>query len=98
MEGGDQFFLKDGLQVDQQVGAAYDIKPRKRRVPEHIMCGKNAEVADTFYNAVMPVNLYKKAAEPIGWDHFHFVDGINTKPRFIHRHLAEIGGEDLYRS
>ncbi len=92
----EDLFLKHTLQIDQEIAAAYEVNPAKRRVFENIVIRENDHFPDCRGNLILLALSLEVSAEPfragVGSDALRIepVGGV------FDRLLVNIGCEDLY--
>ena len=53
MEQGDQLSLQVGAHVDHAIATTDQIEPRERRILDHILFGKDQDIADGLLHAIV---------------------------------------------
>ena len=97
MQDGHQILLEDRLEIDQQVAAADQIHPGKRRISGDVVPGEHAHVADRLGDTVLAVDLVEVAPQPLRRDVVGDALGIETQAGTLDAYGIQIGREDLYR-
>ena len=94
----DQLLLQITVQIDQHVAATDEVEFGKRRVFDHVLLGKNQQIADAPNDAKGAAVrfLSEKARQPLRGDIGGDVGGIDTGAGRFDGSTVNIGGEYLY--
>ena len=69
MKQGDELLLQLAAHIDQQVAATDQIEFGERRILDHVLLGKDQQIADDLVDAIGAVRiLAEKARQPLGRD------------------------------
>src|SRR5688572_31886371 len=71
------------LEIDEQIAAAHEIKPRERRIARYVVAGENAQIADAFGDVVATVLFDKEARQTLARNLFGDVLEVNPEPCFL---------------
>ena len=98
VEQGDELLLQFPAHVDQQVAATDQVELGKRRVFDHVLLGKDQQVADAFVDAVgAAVRLLgEKARQPLRRDVGGDAGGIDAGAGLFDGPAVNVGGKDLH--
>ncbi len=95
MKQRDDFFLNNRLEIDQQIAAADQIKPGKRRIAEQVVGRKHHQLAKFTGNTVeVSPLLFKISLQAFLADVCQALLLIKTLRRRIQRRFMDIGGKD----
>ena len=95
----DELLLQFRPHVNEQVAAADQVNPGKRRVLDHVLLGKDQQVADVLVNPIdAAVRLRReKPRQPLRRHVHRDARRIESRPRRGDRPAVDVGGEDLHR-
>ena len=95
----DERLLQFRPHVNEQVAAADQVNPGKRRVLDHVLLGKDQQVADVLVNPIgAAVGLGReKPRQPLRRHVHRDARRIESRPRRGDRPAVDVGGEDLHR-
>src|SRR6266852_4865899 len=97
MEERQDPLLQRDVEVDQQVAAANQIEPRKRRVAKNIVLGEDTQLANGLADLILAVDLGEKAAQALGADVDGDVFEIRPRASFLQRGVVNVRGQQLDR-
>lgn len=96
MKQWDKFLLQLAAEVDEQVAAADEVQLRERRVPVHVLLGKDEQVSHVLVNPVFPAGLGGEVVgEPFGRQVLGNGGGVNAGPGRGDGRGADVSGENL---
>ena len=95
MKPRDDFGLRFGAEVDQEIAAGDQIEPRKRRIGDDIMNGEDHRGAKLRRNLVAVIALGKEPRQPVRRNIRDNAAAIASFPRGGDGVRIDIGGEDL---
>ena len=87
--------LQRGLEVDQEVAAADEVHPGKRRVGQHVMAGEYDGIPDGLADPVAAVRLGEEPPQPLRGDILSDGPRIEAHAGFLYPRRVQVRGEDL---
>src|SRR5580700_5856131 len=97
MERGEDPFLKNRLEVDQNIPATDQVNARKRRVPGQVLTREGTHVPDGLNHPVVPVGLDEKTCQAFRTNLGQRGPAVNSGPSMLDCRLTDICGKELHR-
>src|SRR5215471_17320092 len=95
MKGGNYTILQKRPEVNEQVAAAHQVKVGEGWILNHIVPGKNAQVANRLIDLISPVYAQKETLKVVGRNVGHPCFGVQPIASLFQSGLADIRGKNL---
>src|SRR4030095_16729344 len=93
MEDWDHAFLQARFEVDQQIAATDQVHAGERRIADHVLPGKDDDLAQGLVDAISSVLLNEEPPQPLSREVLGDALRVESVPRFVEQRIVEVGRE-----
>ena len=97
MEHWQELFLQRRSQIDQHIPTSNQVQPRKRRIANQVLSGKDANFAHRLTDLVAPLNLDKEPIKTFRGNIRDLAGRVNAVSGKLDHRVTDVGGINLNR-